>query len=159
LGPVFSYGKTYTLHIAHSLKNEHGNRLTKEFTKQFTIDSADRTKPNMQHWSLTVPAKGSSAALKVFFGEPMDFGSTQGRLSINQVNGIPVPGTWSFEANETVATFSPQGPWEAGDFFIIANTSIEDLAGNNLIRLFDNPISEKRKDDSKAVNKKAFKIN
>ena len=51
--------------------------------------------------------------------------------------GKPVDGKAELADNDRQWVFKPDGPWQQGDYKIIVNSTIEDLAGNNVGKLFE----------------------
>ena len=50
-----------------------------------------------------------------------------------------VPGKVRVDQQEKAWHWFPDGPWRTGRYIIRVSTDVEDLAGNNLQRLFDKP--------------------
>ena len=57
-----------------------------------------------------------------------------------------IDGDFSLSDNETLIHFKPKSHWQPGQYQIIVSSILEDLAGNNLNRLFDNDLDTE--DDS-----------
>ncbi|MEM6429963.1 MAG: hypothetical protein AAF708_12045, partial [Deinococcota bacterium] len=52
-------------------------------------------------------------------------------------------GEIGLEQHETVWHFYPASAWQPGAYELLVNTSLEDVAGNNLHGLFDIPPEER----------------
>jgi hypothetical protein len=48
-----------------------------------------------------------------------------------------VSGTITIDKQETEWRFTPQKPWRAGDFRIVVDSGLEDIAGNHIGQAFD----------------------
>jgi hypothetical protein len=70
------------------------------------------------------------------FPEPLDYALLQHTLEVKGPGG-GVAGSIAVERDETQWRFTPQRAWQAGDYNIVVQTSLEDLAGNQIGRLFD----------------------
>ena len=55
-----------------------------------------------------------------------------------------VAGRIEIAADETQWLFRPRQPWHAGDYAVLVNATLEDRAGNNFQRLFDEDVSRRR---------------
>jgi hypothetical protein len=60
-------------------------------------------------------------------------------LRMIQVSGAhgEVAGKVGVDRQETQWRFTPSEPWKAGDYRLIVDTAIEDLAGNHIGQAFD----------------------
>jgi hypothetical protein len=72
--------------------------------------------------------------------------------------GIVVNGVIEIEAKETIVHFIPSAAWSAGDYTLEIESRLEDLAGNNLNRLFDKDLTKKSTGVPKDVYKRSFHI-
>ena len=54
-----------------------------------------------------------------------------------------IEGDFSLSDNETLIHFKPKDQWQSGQYQIIVSSILEDLAGNNLNRLFDSDVDAK----------------
>jgi hypothetical protein len=73
-------------------------------------------------------------------------------------NGKIVEGVIETAVKETVLHFTPVAAWETGDYTIEIESRLEDLAGNNLNRLFDKDLTKKSTNTEKALYKITFRI-
>jgi hypothetical protein len=58
-------------------------------------------------------------------------------LRIVAPDGKPILGHIVIERDETRWSFSPVEPWRAGDFHLLVDGALEDLAGNHIGRPFE----------------------
>ena len=72
--------------------------------------------------------------------------------------GNVVNGVIEIEAKETILHFTPSAAWSAGDYTLEIESRLEDLAGNNLNRLFDKDLTKKTNKTQKEVYKRVFNI-
>ncbi len=75
------------------------------------------------------------------FNEAMDYLSTKDRIEIF-VDDQLLDGKSTFSLEESEWKFVPNKPWSSGNYTIRADARREDLAGNNLNRLFDRDIEK-----------------
>lgn len=142
LGPPIEEGKRYTLVIDKGWHDARGVPLVEGYKKTFRGGPADRVAPDPMKWQITAPKAGSREALIVDFGEPMDYAGLQKTLGIakGQWN---IPGTARIERQETRWSFRPRQAWEAGNYQLLVNSALEDLAANKIGQLFDMDVFDK----------------
>ena len=88
-------------------------------------------------WSIQSPAAGTRDPLVISFGEPMDEALALRLLVVRDAHHSPVRGAASLSPREEIWRFVPDLPWTVGTWFVDVDTRLEDVAGNNLRRLFD----------------------
>ena len=135
-GPALEEGKRYTLVIDRDWLDASGAPLQQEFRKPFRAGPADRTPPDPKQWRLSVPRPATIDAVVVDFPKPMDYALLLRLLEIAGAGGTP-RGSVSIERNETRWRFAPSQPWKAGNYKLIVDSALEDLAGNRIGRAFD----------------------
>lgn len=138
--PMDHHGK-YRLVVESGLNSRNGASLQTKVYKSFETTAADRAKPKADNWDLDIPKQNTSEPLVIKFNEPMDYLSTKDRLVISRDKKL-IEGKSVFSSNERKWRFVPTNPWREGKHIIKANARMEDLAGNNLNRLFDRNIEK-----------------
>ena len=136
IGPPIGEGKHYTLVIDRDWPDAKGAPMVEGFRKSFRGGPAERIPPNPKQWLITSPKAGTSDALVVTFPTPMNYTLLQRMIQVSGAQGV-VPGTVSVSHEETEWRFVPREPWKAGDFKLITDTALEDLAGNHIGEPFD----------------------
>ena len=144
VGPAIQQGSHYTLIIDREWRDGRGAPLAEEFRKEFRVGPPDRTPPNPAKWKIGVPAPGSTEALVLTFPKPLDYALLQHLLAVSGPRGT-VAGSVEVRREETEWRFTPQQAWQSGDYRIVIQTTLEDLAGNHVGRAFDvdvfNPVT------------------
>ncbi len=135
-GPAIEAGKQYTLVIDRDWQDARGVSLLEGSRKSFRVGPADRTPPDPSRWRLSAPAAGTSTALVVSLPKPMDYALLLRLLDVSGPDG-PVAGAAAIDHDEMRWTFTPREPWKAGDYRLLVDTALEDLAGNRIGRPFD----------------------
>ncbi|MDH7445543.1 Ig-like domain-containing protein [Aquimarina sp. 2201CG14-23] len=141
LGAVFVVGETYTLLVSKRIKDTKGVSMQENYSHSFLITSSDRLSPNVKDWKIKAPVMNSVVDLEIQCNEAMDYGSTIDRIKIFNSDHIEIQGIWACRDKETLLAFTPIDPWKKDHYQILFDPSIEDLAGNNLERLFDSNIN------------------
>lgn len=142
VGPALEQGKRYSLVIDSAWKDGAGRPLKESFQKQFLVGAADREPPDPAQWNVQLPASGTQNPLVVLFPEPMDNAVTQRVIHITDASGKTVAGRIDLTDHERRWSFQPVGPWTRGPHRLVVQTTIEDLAGNNIGKKFDVDIFE-----------------
>ncbi|HEY1337451.1 MAG TPA: Ig-like domain-containing protein [Bryobacteraceae bacterium] len=136
MGPAIEAGKRYTLAIDREWPDGTGAPLAEPFRKEFRVAAPDRTPPDPAQWRVAAPRVGGSDALSLSFPEPMDFALLQHSIGIAGPEGA-VEGTVEVARDETEWRFTPRQPWKPGTYKLVIETTLEDLAGNHILRPFD----------------------
>jgi hypothetical protein len=137
VGAALEAGKKFALVIDRDWKDAGGNPLKQPFEKRFAVGAPDRTAPDPSQWKIAAPSAGSKGALTVNFAEPMDHALALRMISVHNATGAVVKGAATLEDQDRQWHFTPAEPWSAGEHQVIVTTTIEDLAGNNIGKLFD----------------------
>jgi hypothetical protein len=117
-------------------QDAQGQPLRQRFRKRFTVIAADRASPRTQDWQLTAPRAGTRDTLTLRFPESLDRALLERLLSVRG-NAAAVAGKTLVDENEKRWRFVPDAYWQAGSYSVEVGTELEDVAGNNLRRLFD----------------------
>jgi len=157
LGSPLQSAQRYEVIVSEKWRDINGTNLTQDFHKKFYTIGRDSLSPNINTWVIQTPKAGTSDSLMVEFGEAMD-----AMLLLNSVwlvyKGNPVFANVTRGEKERKLFFVPRAPWVAGEYQLVANAKFEDLAGNNLNRLFDNPVDIAGKALNEPVYMKSFRI-
>jgi len=137
MGAPLKQSEKYTLQIDSLWKDKNGKYLTSVFSKEFFVVSADRSSPDPNNWKIIIPASNARDKLQIHFSEPMDHALLQRMIKIIDKENITILGEISIIDEERKWYFTPDHNWNKGDYFIIVDVNLEDLAGNNLRRVFD----------------------
>jgi hypothetical protein len=135
-GPSIQAGKHYTLVIDRDWPDAGGAPLVEEFRKEFRVAPADRTPPNPSKWQIGTPHVDTTEALVLDFPKPLDYALLQHLLEVVGPGGR-IEGTVMVARDETEWRFTPRHPWKGGDYQVVIQTALEDLAGNHVGRAFD----------------------
>ena len=144
MGPPIAEGKRYTLVIDREWLDARSVPMVERFSKPFRGGPADREPPDPSRWRVTAPKPGTSDPLVVDFPEPMNYPLLQRMLQVS-ANGRTggVAGTIRIDRQESRWSFVPGVAWTAGEYRLIVDTGIEDLAGNHVGQPFDIDVFER----------------
>ena len=136
IGPPIADGKRYTLVIDRDWPDARGAPLIEGFRKSFRGGPAQRNPPDPAQWRLTAPKAGTLNDLVADFPTTMNYPLLQRMLQVSGPHGN-LTGTVSIDRQETQWRFTPHDPWETGEYRLVVDTAIEDLAGNHVGQAFD----------------------
>ncbi|MSU63612.1 MAG: hypothetical protein EXS31_14645 [Pedosphaera sp.] len=143
IGPALEQGKQFTLTIAREWTDASGAPLKENFTKRFDVGPPDRVPIDPSAWKIQPPAAGVRAPLVITFAKPLDHALAQRVIHVANSDGQPVAGECSLDDQERRWRFTPASPWHRGSHAVLVESTIEDLAGNNIGKPFDVDLFEK----------------
>jgi hypothetical protein len=136
MGPPIVEGKRYALVIDRDWPDARGVRMTAEFRKPFRGGPSERHPPDPAQWKVAAPMAGTSDPVVLIFPEPMNYALLQRMIHVSRL-GRAVPGVVGVAKHETEWRLIPQKPWNAGEYNLVVDTGLEDLAGNRIGQPFD----------------------
>lgn len=148
-GAPFQVGQSYSLVIDKEWKDAGNRVLTESYQKNFTIVEDDRVKPEIRNWEVATPSANSDQKLEIDFFETMDYGLLNRVIHIEDKNGVLINGSITLKEDQTKWTFIPDEPWNEEEYTIYVESILEDMAGNNLLMLFDVDLKNDPQDGEK----------
>ena len=142
MGPPIAAGKRYTLVIDQDWPDARNVPMIEGFRRSFRGGPPERSKPDPKQWRVTAPKAGATAPLTVDFPKPMNY-VLLGRMLRVAKGNTPIDGRISSERQEARWLFTPRQPWAAGDYRLVVDTALEDLAGNSIALAFDIDVFDK----------------
>ena len=137
----------YRLIISSKWKDSRGLNL-QEYAKEFVAGPWDSEQPDISKWQLSPPLSGTFKPLIVKLNEPLDHYLLQESITILNARGVPVKGTCSVSNNDSIWEFTPTQLWLASKYTLRVDARLEDLAGNNLNKVFDRDVTKEVKRDN-----------
>jgi hypothetical protein len=141
LGSVLQAGKDYTLVIDADWRDAQGKPLQQAVRKAFHVVAPDHSPIDTNTWTIEPPKPASRDRLIVNFPKALDHSLLMRMLRVTRSGGEPFGGTVEVSEAETRWRFTPKESWSAGDYQIVVDTALEDLAGNSIGRAFDTDTS------------------
>lgn len=169
LGPILQSGHEYTLVIEPEIRNASGivtSRWCDAFGVPLTSPHRFRfravppeTRPvEPAEWSLSAPPAGTRKPLSVDLKRSLDHALLERVVRVATPDGKPVGGDIKLGEHETIWHFTPRAEWKAGDYFLEAESILEDLAGNRIGRSFEVDETGPQRDEPPTVYRRPFKI-
>ena len=118
-----------------------GGPLQHGAERRYAIGTALRSRIDLDDWRITAPKARSRTALLADFGRPLDHGLLQHCLRVCDDTGTAMPGDTEVGAEERSWRFTPSLPWREGNYRLVVEPRLEDVAGNSPVRVFDRDIS------------------
>ncbi len=142
-GPALLQGQDYTIEINAEWPDAKDRKLVAGFRHSFRVGAADTRPPDPARWQVEAPASGTRAALAIRFDEPMDHALARRLMTVESEAGRKIAGKIELADHDQRWTFLPDEPWRAEPHRMVIDTLIEDLAGNQIGRVFDVDTFEK----------------
>jgi len=137
VGPALEEGKAYVLVVSREWLDAEGNPLVADFRKEFKVAGPDDGPPSEKEWRIEPPAPGEKSPLVVTFPEPLDRAMLDRVVWVTDSAGEQVAGKVQIDKQETRWQLTPEKPWQPGTYKLVAETTLEDRAGNSLGRPFE----------------------
>ena len=137
VGPVLEAGRRYTLAIDRGWPDADGEPLARDFRKSFRAGPADEAQPDPKTWTMARPSASTRDPFVLTFPEPLDRGLLASALTLVDPKGEPVDGRLEIVSDETRWEFRPDAAWVEGDYQLLIDADLEDLAGNSILRPFE----------------------
>lgn len=158
LGPPLLEDRMYQLKIGQGYPAKNGKTLMKDGIKRFQTSSKDQKRPDPSQWQLDLPVSGTFQPLIVQFPEPLDYGLLKKAIWVENAKGEVIPGNMGIGNLEESWQWTPTRQWEEGEYRLRIARDLEDLAGNNLERLFDTPMAKARTEKKTPMTSLKFRL-
>ena len=158
LGKPLEEGNNYKIFINKEWRDEHGLELKSDYEKNFFVGERDNSSPNPDQWTTNTVKAATRESLVVFLNEPLDYILLKNAIQITDDKDNPITGTIEAIEKETRLNFTPTDAWKPGNYRIEIEGRLEDIAGNNLNRLFDKDLLKPDVRDQKNVYIKKFRV-
>ena len=144
LGTPLKAGKSYQIKISSKWQAINGEALSFDYRKSYYVSERDEKLPNTRKWQINSQESNTLNSLTIDFPESMDYLTALEGIKIYKDDQV-VDGKASLRSFEKKWVFIPDSEWQKGTYVIKLDPRIEDNAGNNLLRLFDNDLNTKSK--------------
>ena len=137
MGLPLRAGKRYRLVIDSAWRDAAGRPLARSHVKEFRVGAQDRALIRTADWRMVIPRAGTNDSLVVTFPESLDRALLLRLLTVHDSTGRLIAGDVVVSDHETRWAFAPRALWTLLPHALHVDTELEDLAGNNLRKLFD----------------------
>jgi hypothetical protein len=137
IGYPLREGRSFTLVVGADFLDAQGVALRSGAEHRYRVGPDERRRIDPRSWQIETPPAGSRAPVRVEFERPLDHGLLLRCLRISDPAGQSVTGTISTGAGERSWSLTPASPWQPGAHDLIVDPVLEDVAGNSMLRAFD----------------------
>lgn len=141
LGNPLTKGSHYKLIVSKQWSDAQGAILAQNYVKDFVVAERDMLSPKIDDWKLKIPKKGTTQPLEIDLQEALDYILLHNAIQVVDEKGNKIEGSIKVNPKEQSFLFTPTTPWLMGRYKLQIEARLEDLAGNNLNRLFDRDIT------------------
>lgn len=142
VGYALREGVPVELVVDDGFVDANGLELASGSSRRYDVSSDVRKRVEPNEWELASPTGGTLDPLVVRFDRPLDHALLYRCLAVVDGNDRPVAGRVSVPAGEASWVFTPMAPWPRAGLQLIVDTTLEDLAGNSVARVFDRDLSD-----------------
>jgi hypothetical protein len=136
-GPVLEPRRHYSLVISGQWPTDAGSPLGRDVVKRFRTGDRAAGQLDPASWKVEPPRKGTRDPLTVRFPSSLDHALLTRCLRIVTTNREDLSGKAHAGDEERAWHFTPEAPWSEGQYVLLADSVLEDLAGNSLARPFE----------------------
>ncbi|MEM8859388.1 MAG: hypothetical protein AAGD96_13760 [Chloroflexota bacterium] len=144
LGPALLEGNHYYLSISTAWQDAYGQPLSEEITKEFEVVTAYRQCLTAKGLEIDKPKPNSSEPLSIRFDRVIDHALVYSMIQIHDEKTNLIVGHWEVLEQDRLIQFIPESSWQKGDYQIVIDSRMEDVAGNNLQTPLDQIESNKK---------------
>lgn len=135
-------GTMVRIAVDPAFRDAAGQPLLAGADRSYSIGPALRSRLDPTTWRLSAPDAGTRAPLLVEFDRPPDHGLLQHCLSVRGAAGQGVRGMVKIGEGERNWRFTPDAPWKIGEYQLLVEPRLEDVAGNSPARVFDRDVTK-----------------
>lgn len=145
MGAPLTNSEKYKLIVSREWKGLNGGMLDQTYTKHFFVTVRDSISPDPSDWLMDIPVSSSKSALQINFNQSLDYSLLREVFKIKYLESEEISGIWEIGNKEKSIAFTPTNEWQKGHYKLEIESRLEDLAGNNLSRLFETDLENPAK--------------
>ena len=123
--------------VASVFRDAEGQPLRAGAERRYQVGPPVRARVDPAAWRWRLPAVGSVEALGLEFGRALDHALLGRCLWVTDAAGVRIEGSASAGEGERSWWFAPRRAWDARAKVLVVDTTLEDVAGNSVARVFD----------------------
>jgi hypothetical protein len=136
-GYPLTAGRRIRVTINPAFTDAEGAPLVAGLHRDYRVGEAQRGHLDAAQWTYSWPPAASAEPVIIAFDRTVDQALALRCLQVVDPDGLQVAGTSSLPPAERGWRFAPDGPWRPGNYTLVIDPILEDLAGNSLVRVFD----------------------
>lgn len=157
LGKPLEEGNHYAIIVSSAWRDKSGVAMQQSVIKNYFVSVDDRKRPEPAGWRISSPVSGTLNPVTIRLSETLDYSLLQDAVFLKRDDTL-VKGRVVLDDCEKVWMFVPETAWVEGKYTCVVERRIEDLAGNNLNRLFDEDIHSNNKSSEKERSDHIFEF-
>jgi hypothetical protein len=158
MGSPLQQGASYQILVRKDWRDVEGVALANDYRQNFVVGLRDGISPSTESWTIHAPKPATTQPVKIELKESLDYVLLKNAVRIVDNKGTVINGDIEIGTEEKALIFIPSVAWNAGEYWVEVEARLEDLAGNNLERLFDKDLSKPGKGEQKEVYKRSFHV-
>lgn len=158
LGAPLQANTTYQLLISKNWQDTEGTGMDYDFVKSFVTGIRDSLSPDPLRWKIEVPKAPSREPLYIHLDKALDHFLLLDCLDVYDQKGNLIKGKLGVSNQDRVCYFTPEQNWSTGRYTLRILSKLEDLAGNNLNKVFDRDITKTQKPSTQEYYTRYFVI-
>lgn len=158
LGAPLQANTTYQLVISKNWQDTEGTPMKHDFIKSFVTGIRDSLSPNPDRWKIEAPKQQSREPLYIHLDKALDHFLLLDCLEVFDQKGSIIKGKFGISDQDRACYFIPEQNWGAGSYTLRILSKLEDLAGNNLNKVFDRDITNTQKPSIQEYHTRSFII-
>ena len=119
-----------------------GRPLADEFVRRYRVVGDVRRRIEPAEWEIEAPGAGTRDPLVVRFDRPLDHALLHRCLAVVDSDAARLPGRVAVADGERSWEFTPAEAWRDAPCALVVDTTLEDLAGNSVARVFDRELAD-----------------
>ena len=135
VGAPLDSGKRYRLVVSGAMRSALGAPLGSGPTVAFRAGPPERRPVNPDTWEIMTPQAKGHTPFSVTFDRIMDSSAALRRLRLYGPDGDHITG--QFHTDGGGWSLTPNVPWKPGQYRLVVDTELEDVAGNTIRAAFD----------------------
>jgi len=147
----------YQLVVSGKWKDRFGISLTKNYHKVFVATSPDIVMPNIDSWQIKRPKANTLEPLTIDVNDKMDHLLLKESIIVLNELGVQLEGRVEV-TKDRCWKFYPAKTWQSEHYQLKVDTRLEDLAANNLNRLFDRDLTKQKNLNNLMYLTKTFEV-
>lgn len=145
LGAPLQANSTYQLLISANWQDTEGTPMKQDFIRSFVTGTRDSLSPNPARWKIEAPKPQSRDPLFIHLEKALDHFLLLECLQVYDQKGTIIKGKFDVSDQDRACYFIPEQNWSAGRYTLRILSKLEDLAGNNLNKVFDRDVTKTEK--------------
>ena len=158
LGVPLEPSTSYVLIVNSGWPDTRGALIKENFRKEFFVGARDSIRPDLKIWTLKPPRGDTSDPLIIMLNESLDGVLLNETLQVLYSDGSLLKVKIEVGREERLVEITPESPWRKGSYILQSEGRLEDLAGNNLNRLFDRDITTDKDEMAREFFTRSFDV-